>query len=468
MAPRRTHAIGPADELSTARRARAALFALVVIAAFAVTHPSSVAAADPTPGSTPLVFHRPQYLVFMESHQTMDGPVTDNAYWLYIAPPDQDGAIVVPDGGGGVWHYRGRPVGGPFSGEADACPAMLAVGVTSLEAWRVAAGEDAQVVDCAAYDSTPAPAATAGGPGTVGGGTESTGVGDSTVPTDREPTGIILAVLGAMLAGGGVAVSRTGRPKPGADARPAEPKPDPCADLVADETRASVSGRYLNDLLASCRRYEALLQEQIDVLANLVLPGSVLMDLGFAAGGLSGGISRKLIATTGFKQALGEAVMKDLLKELAKQGLGSAGGELDPDKLRAEGTKSAIKETILTAVQEGIVNKQFLDSVWPTAPVKVFRNAGDYGKFLGEMGEFAESVAEPIKSGLGALVDLYDGVSGGLEMKERLDQLRALRDRIADRRVDLEMKLESSLEAQHFAAERLAHCRAINDPSWRP
>jgi hypothetical protein len=456
--------------------------ALIAVAAMALARPASVVAADPSPGPTPLVFHTPQYLVFMESHQTMNGPVTDNVYWLYISPPDADGAFVVPDGGGGVWHYSGRLIGGPFTGAADACPAMLGVGVTSLQAWWVAAGEDAQVADCAVYAATPKPASTAAaaaGPGSVG-----STAGEPTSPAGRDSTGIILAVLGALLAGGGVVVSRTGRPlapvaigpggrsevdaTPPEPPEPPEPPADPCAGLVADEARASAAGRYLNDLLASCRRYEALLQEQIDVLANLVLPGSVLLDLGFAAGGLSGGLGPKLIATTGFRQALGEAVAKDLLKELAKQGLGSAGGGLDPEKLRSEGNKSAVKETILTAVQQGITHTHFFDSLWPAAPEKVFRSAGEYGKFLGEMREFSESVAEPIKSGIGAVIDLYQGVSDGLEMKARLDQLRAQRDRIADRRVDLEMKFESALEAQHFAAERLAHCRSINDPSWRP
>jgi hypothetical protein len=90
-----------------------------VLAAGASAMASVALADDPTASPGPLVFHVPQYLVYMESHATMDGPVRDNAYWLYIAPPDADGNFAVPGGDGSVWHYSGRLVGGPFTGEAS-------------------------------------------------------------------------------------------------------------------------------------------------------------------------------------------------------------------------------------------------------------------------------------------------------------------------------------------------------------
>jgi len=447
--------------------------------------PSRVLAADPSAMPSPMVFHTPQYLVWMETHQTMNGPVVDQAYWLYIEPPDEDGHWAVPDGGGGVFHYWGHLVGGPFSGEADACPAMLAVGVTSLQAWIVAAGEEAQIADCARYLATAAPAASKpiDGPGNVAGSGD---LVDSGVDSDVDPEalGIAVMLIGALLFGGSAAlgIGAGGVQAPAVDpvvgqaptrtAEPEEPAADPCAAQADAVGQASATGRYLNDLLASCRRYEALLQEQIDTLANLVLPGSVLLDLGFAAGGLSGGLGgvlgRKLVASATFRAALGEAVVKDVVKELGKQALGSAGDALDPGKLGTEGGKSAIKQSVLEGVKEMLINKHFFDSVAPGAPSKVFGDPVGYTKFLREVGEYAESVAGPITEGMGALFDLYEGVSSGLELKERLDALRALRDRIADRRVELEIKFEDAVEAQQFAADRLAHCREINAPGWRP
>jgi len=463
-------------------RALAALAFLVLVFA----SPGAALAADPSPEPSPLVFNTPQYLVWMDGHSTYNGPVEDNAYWLYIAPPTEDGTFRVPDGTGGTFFYHGRLVAGPFTSDVEACPAMLAVGVTSLQAWIVYAGEDAQIADCSRYLATDPPAEPeASAPDVAGAGpTGGSNLGDEE-PVDPAALGLAVALIGFLLFGGGalLGIGTGARPLPAVPAGPAvhpgtdtskppEPPADPCADQAEAVARASASGRYLNGLLASCRHYEALLQEQIDTLANLVLPGSVLLDLGFAAGGLSGGLGgvlgRKLIASATFRAAVGEAVAKDIAKELAKQALGSAGGGLDAGNAAAEGTQSAIKQSVLEAIGEGIVNRHFFDSIHPTAPTRVFRNVGEYSGFMKELEGYAADVAGPIKDGMGAMIDLYQGVSNGLELKERLDKLRALRDRIADKRVDLEMRFETSLENQQFAADRLAHCRAINAPGWRP
>ena len=447
-----------------------------------IVSPHAAFGADPTPAPSPLIFHTPQYLVWMEGHASSNGPVEDKRYWLYIAPPDASGNFVVPAGDGTVWHYSGRLVGGPFTGEADACPAMLAVGVTSLQAWIVYAGEEAQVADCTRYAEALAPVATAPAPGqSQGPDGITTALPVSGDDIDAESLGLAVALIGFLLFGGGFVLHAVSRPQPVPEAdfgpgaradvdtsRPTDPPRDPCAESADAVARASAKGRYLNDLLASCRRYEALLQEQIDTLAYLVLPGSVMLDVGMAAGGLSGGFSRKLIASEGFARALGEAVTKDLLKELAKQGLGSAGGQLDGGKLLSEGGKSTIKATILQAVEESIINRHFFESIHPTSPTKVFRNPAEYERFLKEVKGYAAEVATPIKDGIGSLVDLYEGVTGGFELKERLDKLRAFRDGIADRRVDLELRFEDVLGEQQFAADRLAKCRELNASGWRP
>jgi hypothetical protein len=455
----------------------------------------AVRAADPSPAPTPLVFHNPQYLVWMENHASPNGIVEDKAYWLYISPPDEKGHFVVPDGGGLVWHYFGRLIGGPFTGAADACPAMLGVGVTSLQARMVAAGEEAQVVDCSpaatpppAVATTPDPAASpdagsASGPAAGPGGEED---------VDPESLGIAVALIGLLLFGGGSLLNLASRPAPleatdfGPGARsdvdlsppappqpleppqPPEPPADPCADQSRAVQDASAIGQELNDLLATCRRHQELLQSQIDTLANVVLPGSVTMDVLMAAGGLSGGFSRKLIASESFAKALGEAVVKDVIKELAKQGLGSAGGGVDIEKLMAEGSKSTIKAAVLQALEESIVNRRFFGSAYPTAPTVVARNLADYDRLAGRIKGFRDAVASPVKDSIGSLFDLYEGVSNGFELKARLDSLRALYGRLDDVRVNLEIQLEDAIGQQRFAAERLAKCRQLNAPGWRP
>jgi hypothetical protein len=469
------------------RRPSLAVVALagVVLAAGASATASIALADDPSASPEPLVFHVPQYLVFMDYHQSMDGPVQDGAYWLYIDPPDEDGHFVVPGGDGPVWHYWGRLVGGPFEGEADACPAMLAVGVTSLQAWIVAAGEDAQVANCAQFVATPEPVATAPELGTAApdasAAAASPAVADPAVteePYDAESLGIAVALIGLLLFGGGAALGAGNRPPAPAPALPAppdppaEPPPDPCFEQAEAAELASLRGRSINDLLATCRRHEALLQEQIDILANLVLPGSMMLDLGLAAGGLSGGLSgvlgRKLIASEGFRRAVGEAVVKDVLKELGKQALGSAGGGLDAGQVGTEARNSAIKQSILEGAAAGITNQRFLGTPLASSPQRVFRNAGEYARFTRELDGFANGVMGPVKDGLGSLIGLYQGVTNGLELKARLDNLRAIRDRIADKRVELEIELEDTIDALRFAAERLAKCREVNAPGWRP
>jgi hypothetical protein len=297
---------------------------------------------------------------------------------------------------------------------------------------------------------------------------------------DADSLGLAVALIGLLLFGGGFILDRgshrvppvedagTGSVSSAAPAEPPEPPLDPCSAQADAVARASETGRYLNDLLASCRRYEALLQEQIDTLAYLVLPGSAMLDIGMAAGGLSGGISKRLIGGETFAWALGEAVTKDLLKELAKQGRGSAGGALDGGNLVFEGSQSAIKAAVLQAVEASIVNDHFFDSIRPTSPTRVFRNPAEYDRFLKEIRGFAQDVATPIKDAMGSVIDLYQGVTSAIDLKDRLDGLRAQRDRIADERVDIELRFEDVLGEQRDAAERLAKCREVNSPDWRP
>ena len=456
----------------------------------ALTVPTVAIAADPQPEPTPVVLPQPHYLVYMESHDTYNGPVVDEVYWLYPYPPEADDPnhFVVPDGNNGVWHYRGSVVAGPFTTNEDACPAMLAVGVTSLTSWVTMAGEQQLVIDCtrftAAPEPSPAPATsepaspdgtfTNSNPGATSapGGTP-TGNGEPT----EEDIGLAVAIIGLLLFGGGAAGAVAGRggptlmePPPAqlpADTEPPadEPPPDPCADQAAAVEQASIKGRYLNHLLAESRAYEAILQAQIDRLANLVLPGSVMLDLGFAAGGISGGASRAVIATAGWKK-LAEAVLKDLIKEVAKQGLKA---EFDLDDFQKEGGLSSSKATVLEMLERSIVNKRFFTEFSPIpGQVVPIRNLGAYSAFTKSLEEYGASVAEPIASAIGTALDLYSGAVDGIKLKRKLDQLRAARDRILDKQAEMEIELEDAIGAQRFAAERLAHCREINAPGGRP
>ena len=472
------------------RRLVAILGAASVLSA--LTLPAVALAADPQPEPepTPVVLPQPHYLVFMESHDSYNGPVVDEAYWLYPYLPDgEDGThFAVPDGTGLVWHYKGSVIAGPFITDEEACPAMLAAGVTSLDAWTTMAGEQEKVVNCSRFLATPEPTAAPQTPepatssdpdaGAAPGATTSpaTSPTGSDEPTE-EDIGLAVAIIGVLLFGGGAAGAVAGRGGPTlmeppaaqlpADTEPPadEPPPDPCADQAAAVEQASLKGRYLNHLLAESRAYEAILQAQIDRLANLVLPGSVMLDLGFAAGGISGGASRAVIATAGWKK-LAEAVAKDLIKEIAKQALEA---EFDPGDLGKEGGLSSSKAAVLEMLERSVVNRKFFAEFSPVpGQVVPVRNRGAYSAFTKSLEEYGASVAEPIASAIGTAFDLYTGALDGITLKQKLDNLRASRDLILDRQAEMEIELEDVIGAQRFAAERLAHCREINAPGWKP
>ncbi len=244
-----------------------------------------------------------------------------------------------------------------------------------------------------------------------------------------------------------------------------EPPPDPCAEQAAEVEKASLKGRYVNHLLAQSRAYEAILQAEIDRLANLVLPGSVLLDLGFAAGGISGGASRAVIATTGWKK-FAEAVGKDLIKQVAKQALGS---DYTLGPLATEGGLSYSKASVLDLLEQSVINRKFFSEFSPVPGQLVpVRGLSAYSAFSKTLEAYGANVAEPIANAIGSMLDLYSGAIDGITLKRKLDHLRATRDRILDMQAEMEIELEDAVGAQQFAVDRLAHCREINAPGWRP
>jgi hypothetical protein len=436
----------PGRHLAAAAGAAVAALVLSAMGAMAATPPPDRA------------FHLPQYLVFMEGHQTYDGPVIDNAYWLYPYVPDDGTSFVVPDGSGGVYHYTGRVVAGPFATVAEACPAMLAAGVPSLVAWRTAAGEDSVVADCTSYAATPS------GSGSGGTGVGGPGAGGTDAAGGDVEGGLAdaMTVVGGILLGVGVAGSAITRRKP--RPKPQSQPTDPCAAQAGDVARLSARARYLNGLLQSTRQYVALMQAEIDRLANLILPGSVVLDAGFLAGSLSGG-SAAVLSARGFIGGLVEGVLKDVLKDVAKQALANVA---DPGNVLNEATLSASKTTLLKAIEDGVTNRRFFGELSPSLPKLAFRDVASYKSWEAELEAFGSGVAKPIADGVGAILDIYTGGLDALALKDRLDHARAVRDSILDQQATLEVEFESVLEDERSAHERLEHCRLVNAPGWRP
>ena len=123
--------------------ARVAALALILGSGLGLAMPGLVAADDPgaVPSPTPVVFHNPQYLVWMDGHGTYNGPVEDNAYWLYISPPTPTATSSSPTGAAASTTTPGHLVGGPFTRRDGRLPGDALAGVASLQAWATAAGE---------------------------------------------------------------------------------------------------------------------------------------------------------------------------------------------------------------------------------------------------------------------------------------------------------------------------------------
>lgn len=488
----------------------AALAALVPMALLALLPlgGGSVLAADPSP--SPIVFARPQYLVWWDSHQTMDGPVVDKTYALFTQLPVEPGHFVVPDGNGGVFHYSGRVVGGPYSDDGELCAEMISLGIQSLEAWPP--GAYAPYVDCAQYRAPAVPSATSGGSGagetagtTAGsdGGSSSGGSsnGGSSSGGSGEPSpealDIAAGLIGILLFGGGFVGLRSTGGGPGtapppdappadtpppdapppadpqsADHRPPDQQaPDPCADQVAALATASLRARGLNDLIQQSQRYERILEHQDAVLANLTIPGSVLLDFGFLAGSVAGGVGAgvELFAARTFWKAAGEALVKDVAKELLKQGFNLYGdASFDLESLGKETKEGGAKAYLLRKIRDSIVNRKFFGELSPNRPVRAARNMGEYTSLMKEMEAYGDSVAGPIVDALGNALDIYSGTMSYLTLKDQLEHLGRLRMSAHDARYQLELRLEDALGAMQSARERLDHCRLINAPGWQP
>jgi hypothetical protein len=482
------------------RRSTATAVLLAALALVAFAGPS--AAADPQP--TPMVFGSPQYLVFWESHSTSNGPVIDNVYDLFTELPVEPGHFVVADGSGGVFHFFGKLIGGPYASDAELCPQMISLGIASLEVWPPGLYNATQVVDCAQYRQTPVPTAdSGGGGGGTGEGTTSGGSGDSGTGGDTsnngaggEPTDealdIAAGLIGLILFGGGLAgLTRGGGPTrppapvvpattvtpvpltttaPGPDQAANEPAPDPCGAQLAELQNATAQGRMVNDLLQTNRRVQALLDRQIVHLANVMIPGSFGLDVAFILGGQWGSklgwgfVPKELLA-----KALDGAI-KDVVKEFAKQGLDAYGQrQLDLDAFRVEllkaadkgkegGAKAFIKDLLRDSIQARESARRF------ATPSNSIEQLNARLKMLKG---YSENMSGPIADALGHVLSMYNAGIGVATLKEKLDILRIKRDAVLDQTATLEVELESALEKARFARDRLDHCRTINAPGWR-
>lgn len=433
-----------------------------------------VAAAEPS--AAPVVFVRPQYLVWMEGHSTYNGPVTDQAYWLYTHPPDGDGThFAVPDGSGGVYHYQGALIGGPFATDAEACPAMLARGVETLTTWPP--GQYEQVADCAGFRPATADGAgagTSGASGALPNGAPAAGFPGAAAGS-LDPARVGAAAAGVALAAAGAAgLLRNGRRPRGPRAegdRANDEQRDPCAEQQGDYDAASARAAVLSDLLQTNRRLSALVDRQVIQLANVMIPGSFGLDVAFILGGQWGSkIGLGFVPKEIVGKAL-DSVVKDIVKDISKQAMDAAGrSALDMSGFEARiagaatkggesGTKSLLKEMLKLEMQGRESSRLFSSASGSPEQLKAR---------LTMLKNYQNVVTGPAVDTLSHVMSMYNAGIGVADLMKKLDILRMKRDAMLDATAELEVEHQSAVEDAQTARDRLNHCRYVNSPEWKP
>lgn len=463
----------------------------------------AVLADDPSP--VPVVFGTPQLLVWWDSHGTYNGPVTDNAYAL-IRPDQVDPAdathFILGDGSGGVYHYFGRVVSGPYAGQADLCPVMLSVGIDYLSAYPYTDAVGFSADDCRAFLAPPAAPEPTATPeptveatplatdGTVG----VTLVGDpGDGGDDPVALGLAVALILALLGIGGFAVLAylfgwgpfPGRspsvPVPAAPASSADAVPpplasapeqgqpdqssDPCAGQASDLANASANARGLNSVLANLRRVYANLDQQIVQVEKGAIPTELGVEIAFAAGGLAGGAAGGAgIVPETILGKMFENALKDVLKGVVKSSLNAGEAALTGGADTLANLRGGALEAMLKGMLEEQFTSDYLNASMGGYHTSVHALSYQLPRKFAEADVYATHAAEAI----GQLITTYNS---GMELANLVQQSAVLRQKamtVYGDIADLEVQYETAMENMHSAADRVAKCREVNSPDWKP
>lgn len=468
---------------------RVPLAALVAGGAFLLLAAAPAAAEDPTPEPTAIVFARPQYLVHWGWHHTYNGPVKDDSFALYTQPPIETGSFpgpdgasgsehfTVPDGSGGVYHYFGETLGGPYATDEEVCE--IVIGTTlpqTFEIWPPGSG----IVDCRIFefvepttDPTAPTTASPTGDGTAGGGGSgdfgSTGGGG---PSD-EALDVAAGLIGLLLFGGGLAGLLGGRPggtgtlpKPAGPTTkpPVEPDSEPADPCSAQQTTFEAASEHtyqLQQAVQHARRFEAIVDQQIARLANWTIPMSFGVDLAFLVGsGLGGklgwGWAPKHLAGK-FVDGMG----KELLKGLGKIGLGIDEAKLV--ELAKKGAEGGSKGYLKLVLEDGMMFHGAAGGISRLPGAMPPRSPGGITPDLSMSGRLRSEIASPMADIVGHLMSVYNTTMSVATLIQQLDIVRLKARDLHDATFAIELQLEDALAAQHTAADRLDHCRALYD-----
>jgi hypothetical protein len=475
--------------------------------------PHPVLAADPSPNPG-WQFTAPVILVWMDNHGTLNGPMEDKAYML--VPPGVEvqgeaGHYKLADGSGGVFHYFGHDIAGPFTNARDLCPRMISEKISELSAWPWY-DHGITLDECLALAGllTPAPTAAAD----TGGTADSSGVEPTGSDLNLAAAIIWVLLLGALGTGGVVAIrhlartpasSTAGWPQAGgaappqapADTQPTSPLPppppgwppqtgateqpatpserppeqdrgpnnrtDPCAAEAAAELAASASARGLHSILETLRALHAALQQQIVVIEDAAVPAELGVETAFLAAGSVGKVGPGWV-TDVLLGKLVEGVAKDELKAFIKKYFATAGGGR-PGAWDATltGRDSAAKTTLKKLIADALWDKYMTATAGG-----YYRELDAFQRSLPLKWAAADKAAGSAADAIGNLLSLYNT---GMSLATLVQQSAVLREKamaVYGDIAELEVQLETALEHQRDAARDLQRCRWVHAAGTGP
>ncbi len=218
-------------------------------------------------------------------------------------------------------------------------------------------------------------------------------------------------------------------------------------------------------MLAGLRRLHANLEQQIVQMEDGAIPTELGVEVAFAAGSLAGGAAGGvgIVPETILGKVI-ENALKDVLKGVVKSSLNAGEAALTGGADTWANLKGGALEALLKGMLEDQFTSDYLNASMGGYHTSAFALANQLPRKFAEADVYASHAAEAI----GQLMTAYNS---GMELANLVQQSAVLRQKamaIYGDIADLEVAHETALETMRTAADRLAYCRKVNAPDWKP
>jgi hypothetical protein len=467
-------------------------------------------AADPSPTPS-LDFPKPQEIVAVDHIEWLGEAVQNNPYMLAskddeVSPGNYD----YKDATGGIFHFYGHDLAGPFAKRTDVCPFIVAhqlLGLSTgvwnpaipavLAAECVGVGTAALASVSPSGSDSPAPVAVAAGGGVTPGSTGAGLTAPSTGADDPIALEIAIALICLALGIGGLKVlgvalglgpfaSRPpslldeGAPLSGSnaivDAVVAQPgtigpshdqaqqPADPCAAELSALNGVSAHARGLNSVLAGLRDFAAQLDQQIVLLEQAAIPAEIGVETAFLAGGAIGGAAGPGWIPDILLGKIVEGVAKDQLKGVIKTSLANAAVQAPAGGTAAADVRdSAAQATLKGMLEESLSNHYLAESI-----KGYHTSATAFANSLPDKFAAADRIGGHMADAVGHLITLY---GAGMNLETLVQQSAILRQQqavILNDIAGVEGDFGNATERMTGLAQDLQRCRWVHSPTKEP